>query len=111
MKEPHWKASKSENEYNLIFGNGEIDLSKIDLSQNNAYAEVNIVFGSGDVYIDPSMPIIIKVSTVFAETKLPGKSINFLGDYVYKSENFSSDSPHLYLKLDVVFGSARIKEI
>ncbi|RLC50453.1 MAG: hypothetical protein DRZ79_04365 [Candidatus Cloacimonadota bacterium] len=111
FEESKFKASKSKNEYNLVFGNGEIDLSELDVSQKNAYSEVNIVFGSGDIYINPSVPTIIKVSSVFAETRLPGKTINFIGDYVYKSKDFSPEEPHLYLKLNVVFGSARVKEI
>jgi len=110
FEESKLKASKSKSEYNIVFGSGEIDLSEIDISEKNAYAEVNIVFGSGNIYINPSIPALIRVSSVFAETKLPGKTINFFGDYIYKTENYSQDKPHLYLKLDVVFGSARIGE-
>ena len=103
-------ASKSKSEYNIVFGSGDIDLKGVDISQGNAYAEVNIVFGSGDVYIDPAIPALIKISSVFAETKLPKRTITFLGDYVYKTENFDQNKPYLYIKLDVIFGNARVKQ-
>ena len=102
-------ASQTKNDYNIVFGSGDIDLSKIDLSQGNAYTEVNIVFGSSNIYIDPTIPTLIKISSAFGEIILPQKTINFIGDYVYKTENFSEDKPYLYLKLDVVFGSAKIR--
>ncbi|MBC8385639.1 MAG: hypothetical protein H8E57_09010 [Candidatus Cloacimonetes bacterium] len=104
-------SSKGQNdEYNIIFGSSEIDLTTIDVAEKSVYARANVVFGSGVIYIDPQVPTIIRVSTVFAESKLPGRTVSFFGDYVYRSADFSKADNHLTLKIDVVFGSVLIVE-
>ena len=60
----HVEAGK---EYNVIFGRSEIDLRDICLNERSSELEINIIFGYGEIYINPDIPLLIKVSTVFAE--------------------------------------------
>lgn len=102
------RSSGKNGEYNVIFGASDIDLTNIDISKESVFTEVNVVFGSSTVYIDENIPAVIKISTVFADSKLPKGNAGFFGDYVYKTENFIEDENCLTLEVDVVFGSVRI---
>jgi len=104
------RASKKSSEYNVIFGRSDIDLTNIDITEKNVHSEVNVVFGSGLVYLDPSIPTIVKISTVFAESKLPDRTVSFFGDYVYRNPSYIEGENCLILDLDVVFGNVRIEE-
>jgi predicted membrane protein len=108
FNEAKFNASSKNNEYNVIFGRSDIDLRNIDLGQGNVRAEINVIFGSGTVYLSPEIPAIIKVETVFGDSSFPGKSTSFLGDSVYKTPAFNENEPHLQLQLSVVFGSGRV---
>ena len=102
------KTSPSGGEYNVIFGNGEIDFRDLDLKDNKVSVEVNVIFSSGDLILDVDLPVKIKASTVFGEIKLPKGNAGFLGDSVYYSDNFQENEHYLYLEITTVFGNARI---
>ena len=100
--------SDLKKEYNVVFGRSEINLRNVDLSRGNLKTQINVVFGSSSAYIDPEIPTIIKVDTVFGESTLPDRSINAFGEYVYKSPTYSEGQPYLLIEMNVVFGSGRI---
>lgn len=104
------EMSESGGEYNVIFGQSNIDLSNIDISESSQKVEVNIVFGSGHLLIDPQKPMKINISTVFADCKLPKRNINFFGDSNYKTPAYVEGENYLKLDIDVVFGNAVIME-
>ncbi len=108
FSEAKFDASSSNNEYNVIFGRSDIDLRNIDLSQGNVRAEVNIIFGSGSVYLSPEVPAIIKVETVFGDSRLPDKAVSSFGNTVYRTPVFKEDEPHLQIEMDIVFGSGKV---
>ena len=102
--------SESGGEYNVIFGQSSIDLTNIDISESSQKVEVNVVFGSGNLLIDPDKPMKLKISTVFADCKLPHRNINFFGDSNYKTPSFVEGENYLLLNIDVVFGNVVIVE-
>lgn len=101
-------AVKTNREYSIIFGSGDIDLQDMDITEKSIYSQVNIVFGSGKILLNKDIPTIIKLNTVFGGTKLPNGNAGFFGDYVYRSDNFREDQNCLTLEINTVFGSARI---
>ena len=102
--------SESGGEYNVIFGQSNIDLSNIDISESSKKVNVDVVFGSGNLLIDPRIPTKLKISTVFADCKLPHRNINFFGDSNYKTPAFVEGENYLLLNIDVVFGNVVIVE-
>ena len=96
--------------YDVIFGQSNIDLTNIDISESSKKVSVDVVFGSGNLLIDPSVPMKLKVSTVFADCKLPNRNIIFFGDSNYKTPAFVEGENYLLLNIDVVFGSVTITE-
>lgn len=96
------------NEYNVIFGKGVIDLSKASIQDKKIDIKINTVFGEGIVKINPELPIKIFVNSAFAEARMPdGNRISF-GNYTYTSKTFKEDAKHLKINASVVFGSLKI---
>lgn len=96
------------DEYNIIFGSGVIDLTEISPEKAKS-VEINTIFGSSEILINPNIPVIIKASSVFGKVSLPnGNSISF-GDYKYTSDN--KDSEPIIVEVNVVFGSTEVKNV
>ena len=98
------------SEYNVVFGKSTIDLSNIDISGGKEKIEISVIFGSGIVYINQEIPMKIKISTVFGDTKMPVGNVSFFGDYIYKTGSYTEGEDYLRLDVDVVFGSVIIEE-
>lgn len=101
---------ESGGEYNIIFGQSNIDLSNIDISESSKKVNVDVVFGSGNLLIDPQIPTKLNISTVFADCKLPHRNINFFGDSNYKTPSFVEGENYLLLNIKVVFGNVVVIE-
>jgi len=96
------------SKYDIVFGKGVIDLSKVILEDKVFKVEVNTVFGSGTIQIAPEIPAKIEVNSVFASASMPdGNSIAF-GQYTYKSDNLKEDTSYLLVRAHVVFGGLQI---
>jgi len=96
---------ESGGEYDVIFGQSNIDLTNIDISESSKKVNVDVVFGSANLLIDSNVPMKLKVSTVFADCKLPNRNISFFGDSKYQSPAFVDGENYLLLNVDVVFGN------
>jgi predicted membrane protein len=108
FNEAKFDASSKNNEYNVIFGRSDVDMRNIDLSHGNVRAKVNIIFGSGTIYLSPEIPAIVKVETVFGDSRLPDRSVSSFGNTIYRTSSFKESEPHLQIELNVVFGSGKI---
>ena len=96
---------KSQSEYNIVFSSSKIDLRDISIENGSFYSEINIVFGSGRLLINPEVPLKIKTENVFGESKLPDRSISFLGGHTYQSPTYSEGENCIQLDVNVVFGN------
>lgn len=97
-------AESDVNEHNVIFGSGVIDFSNLELSDTVREYEINVIFSSAELIINPAVPVFIKTSAVFASSKLPdGKSVYF-GKGEYNSVQDSAIKP-IMIDANVVFGS------
>jgi len=97
-----------QSKYDIIFAKGIVDLSKVTLEDKVLKVEVNTVFGSGIIEINPNLPTKIVVNSVFAGASMPdGNSIAF-GQYTYKSDSLKEDTSYLLVRAHVVFGGLEI---
>ena len=98
-----WSPDRSR-EYNLIFSSGTIDLANASLTDAGTRLQVNVVFGSGILRIDPQTPARIDMSSAFGEIQAPnGRSIAF-GDTVYTTPAYKEGAPALQIHATAVFG-------
>jgi len=104
------EPSGNNNDYQVIFGKGNIDLTGLSISNGICKAEVNTIFGESIVTINPDIPTLVQVNSAFGNAVLPdGNNISF-GNYVYKTDNFSGKENYLEIKANVVFGSLVIEK-
>jgi hypothetical protein len=96
-------------DYNVIFGNGDIDLTAVSISEASVQAEVNVVFGSGVLRLAPSTPVRVRMSSAFGTVDAPrGRSVAF-GDTVYTSQSYREGAPALEIRASAVFGRLAIQ--
>ena len=100
----------TENEFNVIFGSGELDLRDLDLEDTN-FIEMNVVFGSGKLIISREQLAEIKISSAFGNALLPDRTSITFGDYTYLSPNLDrGERPSLIVEGSVVFGRLEVEE-
>jgi len=110
FKKTNVSIKENGGEHSVVFGQSNIDLTNIDVTEKSKQVNVDIVFGSGTILIDPEIPVKLKISTVFADCKLPNRDINFFGDSSFETPSYIEGDNYLLLKVDVVFGNAVIIE-
>lgn len=102
-------SDKNEDmEYNVIFGKGVIDLTKVQ-PDSQVNVKVHTVFGEGIVQISSDIPVKITANAAFGSANLPDESVTSFGKHIYKSANFNKDQKYLNIEADSVFGSLRIE--
>ena len=103
-------APDRSREYNLIFSSGLVDLSAASPSGASIRAEVNVIFGSGTLRINPSVPVRVSMSSAFGTVESPnGRSIAF-GDTVYTTESWREGAPAVEIHATAVFGRLTIQK-
>ena len=95
-------------EYNLIFSRGSVDLSEARPAGQALHAEVNVIFGSGQVKIDPSQPVRVSMSSAFGTVESPGGRSVAFGDMIYSTPSYREGAPALEIHATAVFGRLSI---
>lgn len=94
-------------DYSIIFGSGDYDFTT--MSPDDVTREVNVIFGSGTLRIDPEAPVQIRMSSAFGSVRDPdGSSLSF-GDRTWASPAYREGSPAVRIKAAAVFGSLAIR--
>jgi predicted membrane protein len=96
--------------YDIIFGRGVVDLTKIAREGGDRRVEVNVIFGSALVKIDPAAPLEVEVNAAFGDARLPDHSTTALGSFRYRPPGQDKQDPKVRIKLNVVFGSCQVVE-
>lgn len=103
-------ATNAKDKYDIVFGNATLDLTTLPIPVEKRTIKIDTVFGNSVVKINPEVPAVIKVGSVFASAQLPNGVNTSFGDYMYTTRSYREGAPHLYIKADVVFGYMRIVE-
>lgn len=104
-----FKYDQNNLEQNLVFSKGLIDYSNAENHSDNKPSKINVVFSDGTLLINESIPMKIKVSSVFSGTSFPDSTSISFGEYTYTTKAFKDSLPFLPVKVDVVFSSFKIK--
>ncbi|MCK8817576.1 cell wall-active antibiotics response protein [Natroniella sulfidigena] len=102
-------TNEADKEYNIIFSSGEIDLSNLELD-NNMELEINNIFSSSRIKVDPSIPLKIVASSAFSSVRMPDGNNIVFGESIYQSEDFTEDDKYIEIEANVVFGSLEVAE-
>ncbi len=93
-----------DREYNVIFGQGTIDLTGVEVKDQDLELKANTIFGSSTVKVKAGTPALIKASSAFGNAKLPGGDSTAFGTLYYKTASYKEGKPHLSLEVNAVFG-------
>jgi|SRR5690554_2187634 len=105
-----YNIQKGNNQYNIVFSKGRVDLTdKKDLVADQ-YVEINVVFGSAVVLIDPEIPTQIEVNTVFGTASLPGRKLAMIGQERYRVGTEKGKGNLLYIEVSSVFANVEFIE-
>lgn len=101
---------KADGDYNIIFGQGVVDLTGYEVDANTRI-KINVIFGSGLVKLDPAQPLKIKVDAAFAGAKMPDGNMISFGEYSYQTPAVQKDQPYGKVEVSVVFGEIQLSEV
>ncbi|GAG65211.1 unnamed protein product, partial [marine sediment metagenome] len=96
-----------QDEYNIIFASGTVDLSKVKIEDEVKKIEVNTIFADGKVVLNPDIPTLIKASSAFGELELPDKSSVIFSSQKYRIGDISTNQGYLEIKASAVFGKLK----
>jgi len=96
-----------DDEYNIIFASGTIDLSKVKIEDEVKKIKVNTIFAEGKVILDPDVPTLIKASSAFGELELPDRSSVIFSSQKYRIGDISTNQGYLEIEASAVFGKLK----
>jgi hypothetical protein len=103
-------SADRDREYNVIFASGEVDLRSLAASDTGTDAQVNVIFGSAVLRLDPAAPVRVYMSAAFGSVRGPdGRTVSF-GDSVYQSPAWKAGVPGIDVRAAAVFGQLRIEQ-
>ena len=103
------KATPLTKEYNIIFSNGAVEVTEPNPDWVNAKLEVNTVFGSGLIRLNPDIPAKIITTAAFGRIITPDNGQQVFGDHVYQTPALKENQPYLLIKATVVFGNMEVQ--
>lgn len=102
------RVTDGSQQHDVVFGEGEVDLTGLKLEDKVIREEIDVAFGSCRIRLDPAMPVRVEVSSAFGGVRLPsGNEVGF-GDHVYRSPGLDETRPYLLVKVDLAFGSVEV---
>ena len=102
-----YNPDEKNNEFNISFGDGIIDLSEVSIKDENVDIRINTFFGGGCVILNPEIPAQVKVSSSFGAATFPdGNSASF-GNTYYKTPGFNKDNKYMDISVNLSFGGLR----
>ncbi|MDP4220186.1 MAG: LiaF-related protein [Bacteroidota bacterium] len=110
FSDSEFETVTSDEHYSVVFGKGSYDLRNLKPLDKDIHVDINCAFGGVEVFINPNIPLKIKVSSAFGGGQLPdGRTVAF-GERVYKTPAYRDGSPSVIVKANVAFGGVEIRE-
>lgn len=100
------QGNGADTEYTMMFSSGTLDLNETEVANQNLSA--SILFSNGRILLDPEIPAIIRVETVFARSVMPDSNPVFFGSSEYRTPSFKEGESFVNVKADVIFGNLSI---
>jgi len=96
-----------QNKYNVLFGNGNLDLSRLELTESRL-VEISCVFGEFRVAVNRDTNLQLFSSAAFGNFTAPSQQSNAFGSLDFRSPDFDPTKPVLTIRAEVVFGNVKI---
>lgn len=106
----NFQVERLENDYNLIFSSGNINLLNVVPENGRQTTEVNVIFSSGNILVDPDTPYEIRLNAAFGSAEAPGRKVSGFGSQDYRTGGAGEAEDPIEIKANVVFGSLNVIE-
>lgn len=94
-------------EHNFVFGTGILNLNDLPADlEKPAHISLNVVFGNGQLILNPDLPTTLCIKSAFGQANLPDKSTIAFGSQIYYTH--PGKEPQLHVHAQVVFGSLTV---
>lgn len=100
-------AHEQVHTYNVTFAAGVIDLSAMQVHEPKSLT-VNVVFGSGELILNPDVATKVTVNALCSRAALPDETLVSFGRNSYKTPD--ATDPLLTIHLNVVFGNVDVQQ-
>jgi predicted membrane protein len=94
--------------YDVVFGRGLIDLTKLVEPAEDVTIDVETVFGATVVKVDPAIPYDVDGKSMFGEVRMPDRTMTAMGSTTYR--HATDHPPRLHIRVSTVFGACQIVE-
>jgi predicted membrane protein len=95
-----------DTRYDVVFGRGVVDLTKLVEPAGDVTIAVDTVFGTTVVKVDPALAYDIEGRSMFGEVRMPDRSMTAMGSLTYRSAG--DHRPRIHLRVSTVFGACQI---
>lgn len=106
---PHADSSTGD-EMNVLFSNGDVDLTSIVPKEHDIELKLNVVFGYANVLFDPRISFKVIATAAFAGCRLPSGNRLAFGEQVYQSPGYKEGAPAVILRISTVFAGAEFTQ-
>jgi predicted membrane protein len=106
FSEAEFPAGKPQKHYEVVFGEGKVDLTAADMTKSPI--SVNVVFGSARVKVGPKQAVRIVASTAFGHVALPDGGTAAMGTSTWESKTAKGKGGVLEVRLSAVFGNIEV---
>jgi len=96
--------------YDVVFGRGVIDLSKVPEPDHDVTVTVDTVFGASVIKLDPQVPYDVRGSSTFSDVRMPDRRSEVGLSNVSYRHAAADHPPRLHFKLNTVFGQCQLVE-
>jgi predicted membrane protein len=111
FSEADFETINSEEHYSVVFGKGSYDLRNTKPTDKDITVDISCAFGSAEIFINPDIPMKIRVSSAFGGGQMPnGKTVAF-GEREYTTPAYRAGLAAILVKANVVFGGIEIRQI
>jgi hypothetical protein len=100
-----------DEHYSVVFGKGSYDLRNLRPVDKDIRVDISCAFGGAEIFINPAIPMKIKVSAAFGGGQMPdGRTVAF-GERTYKTPAYKDGAPCVSVKASTAFGGIEIREM
>ena len=103
------ESGRPAQRHDVVFGRAIIDLTDVVLDDKKpTKVDVNTVFGSSVIKINPAIRTKVIISSAFASAKMPDGNTVAFGETTFDSDTTCIGPSYLLVTASVVFGSTEI---
>jgi hypothetical protein len=120
----HWGGGKStlfsdqkfdnvsgDEHYSVVFGKGSYDLRNLRPVDKDIHVDISCAFGGVEIFINPAVPMRIKVSSAFGGGQMPDGHTVAFGERTYRTPAYKDGAPCVSVKASTAFGGIEIREM